>query len=74
MPFCVIYGFGTFIAFHILAPVEHNYVVLFLAGAFFATLFEFATAKAMLKLLAKFGGTMIICHLIMKALYAWKVL
>ena len=50
MPFCVIYGFGTFIAFHILAPVEHNYVVLFLAGAFFATLFEFATAKAMLKL------------------------
>ena len=25
LPFCVIYGFGVFIAFHIFAPIEGNY-------------------------------------------------
>ena len=27
LPFCVIYGFGVFIAFHIFAPIEGNYLL-----------------------------------------------
>lgn len=50
LPFCVIYGFGTFIAFHILAPVQDNFVALYICGAIAATVFEFITAQIMLKL------------------------
>lgn len=50
LPFCVIYGFGTFIAFNIFAPIEHNYVALYLAGCICATIFEYCTAMVMLKL------------------------
>lgn len=50
MPFCVIYGFGTFFAFHILAPVADNYVALYFAGAIAATAFEYFTAVLMLRL------------------------
>ena len=50
LPFCVIYGFGTFIAFHILAPVQNNYVALYFCGAIAATIFEYITAQVMLKL------------------------
>ncbi len=50
MPFCVIYGFGVFIAYHIFAPIEHNYVALYISGCICATAFEFLTAQVMLKL------------------------
>ena len=35
LPFCVIYGFGTFIAFNIFKPIEHNYIALFILGSIF---------------------------------------
>lgn len=50
LPFCVIYGFGVWIAYHIFAPIEHNYIAIYLAGCVCATAFEFVTAKIMLKL------------------------
>ncbi len=50
LPFCVIYGFGTFIAFNIFAPIQNNYVALYFAGAVCATIFEYLVAQAMLKL------------------------
>ncbi|MDD3238786.1 MAG: putative ABC transporter permease [Lachnospira sp.] len=50
LPFCVIYGFGTYIAFHIFAPIEHNYVLLYIFGCICATAFEYLTAQIMLKL------------------------
>lgn len=56
LPFCVIYGFGVFIAFHIFAPIEGNYPALYIAGAICATIFEYMTARLMQKLLVKYGG------------------
>lgn len=50
LPFCVIYGFGVFIAYHIFAPIEHNYVAIYFAGCICATIFEYLTAQVMLKL------------------------
>lgn len=50
LPFCVIYGFGVFIAYHIFAPIEHNYIAIYFAGCICATLFEYLTAQLMLKL------------------------
>ncbi len=50
MPFCVIYGFGTFIAFNIFAPIQHNYIALYVFGCICATAFEYLTAQIMLKL------------------------
>lgn len=50
LPFCVIYGFGTFIAFNIFSSIEHNYLALYIAGAICATIFEYMTAQLMLKL------------------------
>lgn len=50
LPFCVIYGFGTFIAYNIFAPIEHNYIALYIAGCICATAFEYLTAQVMLKL------------------------
>lgn len=50
LPFCVIYGFGTFIAFNIFAPIQNNFVALYFAGAVCATIFEYLVAQLMLKL------------------------
>lgn len=50
LPFCVIYGFGVFIAYHLFAPIEHNYVALYIWGCIAATIFEYMTARVMLKL------------------------
>ena len=50
LPFCVIYGFGVFIAYHLFAPVEHNYAALYVCGCIGATAFEYITAQVMLKL------------------------
>ena len=46
LPFCVIYGFGVFIAYHLFQPIEHNYVALYIWGCIAATIFEYLTALA----------------------------
>lgn len=38
LPFCVIYGFGVFIAYHLFQPIEHNYVALYIWGCIAATI------------------------------------
>ena len=53
MPFCVIYGFGVFIAFHIFAPIEKNYFAIYFFGCICATIFEYLTAQLMIKLFGK---------------------
>ena len=50
LPFCVIYGFGVFIAYHLFQPIEHNYVALYIWGCIAATIFEYLTAQVMLRL------------------------
>lgn len=50
LPFCVIYGFGTFIALNIFKPIQDNVVLLYIAGAIGATIFEYLTALLMGKL------------------------
>ena len=49
-PFCPIYGIGATVGYIILHPFAGNLVVLYLAGAFTATVFEFLVAKLMLRL------------------------
>lgn len=49
-PLCPIYGIGEFIIYHMLYPYSSNYAVLFIMGAVLATVFEFLTAKLMIKL------------------------
>ncbi|MGN0327409.1 MAG: putative ABC transporter permease [Lachnospira sp.] len=80
LPFCVIYGFGVFIAFNIFSPIENNYVALYIAGAIAATAFEFLTAQVMLKLFGevwwnydhlRFNYKGIIC---LQSTLAWGVL
>lgn len=53
LPFCVIYGLGTFIAFNIFAPIEHNYLFIYVFGCICATAFEYLTAQIMLRLFGK---------------------
>ena len=48
--FCVIYGFGVFIAYDLFQPIEHNYVALYIWGCIAATIFEYLTAQVMLRL------------------------
>lgn len=50
LPFCVIYGFGTFIAFNIFKPIQDNFVLLYVFGAVCATAFEYLTACIMNRL------------------------
>lgn len=50
LPFCVIYGFGTFIALNIFKPIQDNVILLYVAGAIGATMFEYLTALLMGKL------------------------
>ena len=50
LPFCIIYGCGSMLGYVVLKPFSYNYIVLYLAGAVVATVFEFLTAKLMLKL------------------------
>ena len=45
LPFCVIYGFGTFIAYNIFAPIEHNYIALYIAECRCATADEYITSE-----------------------------
>ena len=50
LPFCVIYGFGVFIACYLFAPIQHNYAALYVWGCIGATVFEYIVAMAMMKL------------------------
>ena len=72
LPFCVIYGFGTFIAYNIFAPIEHNYVALYFAGCVCATIFEYLTARLMLKLFGSVWWIMNIFLLTIKEFCASK--
>lgn len=49
-PFCVIYGVGAMLGVVILRPFAHNLLMLYLAGALIATLFEYVTGVLMLRL------------------------
>lgn len=49
-PYCPIYGFGAVLGYIILSPLKGNVIVLYLAGAFLATTFEFLVAVAMKKI------------------------
>ena len=48
-PFCVIYGVGAMLGVIILRPFSHNLLMLYLAGALIASLFEYATGVLMLR-------------------------
>ncbi len=52
-PFCPIYGFGAVNGYLILCPLKNNHLLLFLAGAVLATIFEFIVGKVMIKLLGE---------------------
>ncbi len=54
LPFCIIYGFGGFIGYALLSPLQHSWVALFIAGALAATAFEFFVAKLQLRLFGSF--------------------
>ena len=50
LPFCIIYGFGVYIALHLFAPIQDNYLALYICGCIGATALEYITAQIMLKL------------------------
>jgi uncharacterized membrane protein len=47
LPFCVIYGFGSFMALNIFTPIQDSWMKLFIACAIGATIFEYITALIM---------------------------
>lgn len=49
-PFCPIYGFGGVIGYLVLRPLQGQYVLLYIAGAVLATVFEYIVGRAMLRL------------------------
>lgn len=52
-PFCPIYGFGAVIGYMILSPLKNQYIKLYFAGAFLATMFEFIVGKGMIRFLGE---------------------
>ena len=52
-PFCPIYGFGAVIGYLVLCPLKGQYIKLYLAGAFLATVFEYIVGRAMIRLFGK---------------------
>lgn len=50
LPFCIIYGFGAMFGYAFLRPFSHNYVLLYCVGALMATIFEYLTARLMLRI------------------------
>ncbi len=50
LPFCVIYGFGVLIAMVLFMPIKDNIIAVYIAGCVGATIFEYLTAMAMIKL------------------------
>lgn len=73
LPFCVIYGFGVFIAYHLFQPIEHNYVALYIWGCIAATIFEYLTAQVMLRLFDEVWWDYTHKRLIIKEFYAFRV-
>ncbi len=53
LPFCVIYGFGTFIAITLFTPIEDNWILLYVVCAVAATALEYSVAMVMLKMFGK---------------------
>lgn len=49
-PFCPIYGIGALAGYFLLRPFAGNPVLLYLTGAFTATVFEYLVGKVMLRL------------------------
>lgn len=49
-PFCPIYGFGALVGYFLLRPFAGNPVLLYLTGAFIATVFEYLVGRAMLRI------------------------
>ena len=49
-PFCIIYGFGALIIPALLRPFSHNLFLLFAAGMLLATVLEYLTGIAMMRL------------------------
>lgn len=49
-PFCPIYGIGALAGYFLLRPFAGNPVMLYLAGAFTATVFEYMVGRLMLRL------------------------
>ncbi len=54
LPFCIIYGFGMIFGYAVLSPFSDNWVLLFLVGSTFATVFEYAVAKLQIRLFGSF--------------------
>lgn len=49
-PFCPIYGFGAVFGYLILRPLSDNPILLYFAGAFIATVFEYWVGRLMLRI------------------------
>ncbi|MDL2293423.1 putative ABC transporter permease [Ruminococcaceae bacterium OttesenSCG-928-D13] len=54
LPFCIIYGFGAMTGFALLHPLADRPLLLFLAGALGATVFEYLVARLQIKLFGDF--------------------
>ncbi len=54
LPFCIIYGFGAMIGFALLYPFRDNLLLLFVAGAVSASVFELLVAWVQLRLFGDF--------------------
>ncbi|MCR5279311.1 MAG: putative ABC transporter permease [Lachnospiraceae bacterium] len=50
-PFCPIYGFGATIGCIVLAPLREHFLLLYLVGAVFATIFEYLVGRFMIRAL-----------------------
>lgn len=50
-PFCPIYGFGALAGYFMLRPLRFNYILMYFAGSFAATTFEFIVGKLMIRFL-----------------------
>ena len=53
-PFCIIYGFGAILGYYLMQPFQNNMVLVYIVGAIMATIFEYLTAKLMLRIFGKF--------------------
>ena len=68
-PFCPIYGFGALAGFFLLKGFAENLLLLYVAGAVSATIFEYLVGRLMLKLS---GGVIMKSPLIIRGLSVWK--
>lgn len=71
-PFCIIYGFGALIIPALLRPFSHNLFLLFAAGMLLATVLEYLTGIAMMRLFGSLWWDYSHKPLTTKASCAWK--